>query len=43
MLQLGNLELHQLFAVPVGVVRMPRLDSKVKQELIAVLNNNSKK
>lgn len=34
MLQLGNLELHQLFAVPIGIVRMPKLDSKVKQELI---------
>ena len=34
MLKLGNLELHQLFAVPVGVVRMPKLDIKIKEQLI---------
>jgi uncharacterized protein (TIGR02466 family) len=34
MLKLGNLELHQLFSVPVGIVRMPKLDSKTKEKLI---------
>ena len=33
MLKLGNLELHQLFSVPVGSVRMPKLDSKTKEKL----------
>ena len=34
MLKLGNLELHQLFSVPVGIVRMPKLDSETKEKLI---------
>ena len=34
MLKFDDLELHQLFSVPVGVVRMPKLDDKIRKSLI---------
>ena len=34
MLKFDDLELHQLFSVPVGVIRMPKLDDKIRKSLI---------